>query len=193
MIPLLPMLVLLGADQGVRLYARHRAVAVGTAILVTIWLVMELALCYPDYNLNGYQWVGARTLFGRPSIGYRSVVQTPSDGVEQSVVWLCKNVRAQERVVVYAYPWHIVRAACPKPRFLISPGRPLSVRTNPDYVMVHINTQIRQSWAGNPRGEEVYWEPYDADWLESHFTKVFEVSRRFGIEMANVWRWNDNE
>lgn len=195
MMPLLPILVIFGADQWLRLLSGKRPLAMLMGCAAAAVLVVDLALCYPDYNLNGYQWLGARFLVGRSTIGYRSVVQTPSDGVEQAVHWLCDNATNGERVVAYVYPWHIVEAACPDPRFRISRGRWESVRARPDYVIIHINHEIRQSWAAwftgrenNVRDDGVFWEPYDADWLYTHFTKVARVPRAFGLEMASVWR-----
>jgi 4-amino-4-deoxy-L-arabinose transferase-like glycosyltransferase len=198
MMPLLPILAIFGADQWLGLLSRKRLLAMLIGAAAAAVLVVDMALCYPDYNLNGYQWLGARFLVGRSTIGYRSIVQTPSDGVQQAVQWLCDNATDGERVVAYVYPWHIVEAACPDPRFIISRGRKESLRTGPDYVIIHINHEIRQRWAtwftgweNNVRDEGVFWEPYDADWLHTHFTKVATVPRSFGLEMASIWQRND--
>jgi 4-amino-4-deoxy-L-arabinose transferase-like glycosyltransferase len=198
MMPLLPILVIFGADQWLGLLSRKKPVAILIGATAVAVLVIDMLLCYPDYNLNGYQWLGARFLVGRSTIGYRSVVQTPSDGVQQAVQWLCDNATDGERVVAYVNPWHIVEAACPDPRFIISRGRRESVRAGPDYVIIHINHEIRQRWAAwfagwenNVRDAGVFWEPYDADWLHAHFTKVATVPRAFGLEMASIWQRND--
>lgn len=197
MVPLLPVMAVLASDQALRLWPKRAAAAIvgGAAALV---LVLDLVMCYPDYNLNGYQWLGARYLAGRPTIGYRSVVQTTSDGVQQVVGWLCDNATRGERVVAYVYPWHIVEAACPQPGFRISHGSRESVRSRPDYVITHINHEIRAAWSSwlsgrefDMQAESVFWEPYDTAWMRSHFTKVATVRRAFGIEMAAIWERND--
>jgi len=59
---------------------------------------------------------------------------------------------------------------------------------DPDYVVVEINAQVRQSWWIRSSPEEVFHPPYDSAWLESNYTKVFSVRRAFGIEMASVFR-----
>lgn len=197
MMPVLPILAILAADQLLTLMSRRRTLAVGVAILATIGLIVDLALCYPDFNLNGYQWLGARYLGNRSTIGYRSVVQTTSDGMQQMAEWLVENARPGDRVVAYVYPWHILEAVCADSQLRLRPGQEISVRLRPDYVIVHINHTIRQRWATyftgekNARAESVFWEPYDAAWLHTHYTKIATVPRAFGIEMASLWERND--
>jgi 4-amino-4-deoxy-L-arabinose transferase-like glycosyltransferase len=198
MIPVLPILAILGADQLLALASRRRWLALCIGALVAVGLAVDLVLCYPDFNLNGYQWIGARFIGNRSSVGYRSIVQTPSDGVEQAARWLNEHARPGDRVVAYVYPWHILEATSPDPPFRYVRGQWNSVRTRPDYVVVHINATIRQRWAAyfsgeanNARAESIWWEPYDAEWLEAHFTKVMSVRRAFGIEMASIWERND--
>jgi hypothetical protein len=156
--------------------------------LAVVSLGVDLALCYPDYNLNGYQWLGRRVIAGRASIGYRSIIQTPSDGVQQAFEWLNENARRGERVMAYVLPWHIVQATAPKPAYYIRNGFDGWIYSNTDYVVVHINAQVRQSWWTDVSKGDVFKPPYDAAWLEAHYEKVFSVQRRFGIEMASVWR-----
>jgi 4-amino-4-deoxy-L-arabinose transferase-like glycosyltransferase len=200
MVPLLPIMAILGSDQWLTLWSKKRTWAAFVGTAAAVLLVVDLFLCYPDYNLNGYQWLGGRYLGGRPTIGYRSVIQTTSDGVQQIVQWVCDNATRGGRVVAYVYPWHIVEATCPDPRFRISRGRWASVRSRPDFVIIHINHQVRASWAAyftgwesNAPAEDVFWEPYDADWLHTHFTKVATVPRAFGLEMASVWQRNERD
>ncbi|MGC9522710.1 MAG: ArnT family glycosyltransferase [Anaerolineae bacterium] len=197
MIPLLPLLAILASDRLLALASHRRAVAGVVGIAAALVLGVDLARCYPDFNLNGYQWLGARYIAGRSTIGYRSVVQTTSDGVQQAAEWLNAHARPGDRVVVYAYPWHIVEATSPNPDFRLVRGEWLSVRTIPDYVVVHINHTIRQRWAAwytgtevNAPAQSVFWEPYDAAWLHTHFTKVMAVRRAFGIEMVSIWERN---
>lgn len=211
LVPLLPLLAVLGAVQFLRLLARRRVIALGAAALAAILWVNDLRLSYPDYNLNGYQWLGERVIFGRSSIGYRSIVQTPSDGVEQAVRWLNEHAQSGERVRLYLLEWHIVQAVAPHPAYRIEDGfsarypnaeyvgvpiyrwfvdnNPFaSPRPNPDYVVVEINTQVRQSWWMDVSEGEVFKPPYHEEWLEANYTQVFSVQRAFGIEMASVWQ-----
>jgi hypothetical protein len=210
-VPLLPLLAVLGALQFLRLLARRRVIALGLAALAAILWVNDLRLSYPDYNLNGYQWLGERVIFGRSSLGYRSIVQTPSDGVEQVVRWLNEHAQPGERVRSYLLEWHIVQAVAPHPAYRIEDGfsarypnaeylgvpiyrwfvdnNPFaSPRPNPDYVVVEINTQVRQSWWMEVSDDNVYKPPYKEEWLEANYDKVFSVRRAFGIEMASVWK-----
>jgi 4-amino-4-deoxy-L-arabinose transferase-like glycosyltransferase len=194
-IPLLPLLAVFTADQFLALKSRQLAVAAGLGAAAVFLLVVDLTSCYPDYHLNGYQWLGPRYFFGRPTIGYRSIVQTTSDGVQQTIQWVCENGDSEDRVLVYAYPWHIVEASCPEPGFKISRGQWNSVRTNPDFVIVHINHTIRENWSTwfssrevdeSPNG--IFWEPYDIEWLDRNYNLVFSVRRAFGFEMAGVYQ-----
>jgi len=198
MIPMLPILAMLAADQWFTLMARKKTMAMGIGAVGIIVLCVDLILCYPDFNLNGYQWVGARYIGNRATMGYRSIVQTPSDGVEQAVQWVNAHARPGDRVVVYAYPWHIVEATSRNSEVRFTRGEYISVRFRPDYVIVHINHTVRQRWAAYFTGEvnhdrtgSIFWEPYDGEWLHSRYTKVATVPRAFGIEMASVWERND--
>jgi 4-amino-4-deoxy-L-arabinose transferase-like glycosyltransferase len=187
-IPVLPALAVITANQYTRFLARRRWFALGLGALAGVLLIVDLAWCYPDYNLNGYQWLGTRMMAGRPSIGYRSVVQTPSDGVEQVMTWLNENARAGERVRAYILPWHIVQAVSPRPVFRLENGLRGSTSADPDYVVVEINSQIKQNWWVNSSQGNVFQPPYDMEWLESKYAKIFTVRRAFGIEMASVYR-----
>jgi 4-amino-4-deoxy-L-arabinose transferase-like glycosyltransferase len=189
-IPLLPILAVFGADQLLSLFARRKALAIVVGALALVLLVVDLVLCYPDYNLNGYQWLGARYWFGRSTVGYRSIVQTTSDGVQQVGEWMNDNVRPGERVVAYLHPWHIVRVTSPDPRFRIGDGRKLPVPIAADYVAFHINYDLKQSWAGDPLGGDIFKHSEDADWVRESYTKVYSVQRAFGIEVASVWKRN---
>jgi 4-amino-4-deoxy-L-arabinose transferase-like glycosyltransferase len=203
MMPLLPILTILGADQWFRLLSRRKTLAYLLGGAAALLLLVDIVRCYPDYNLNGYQWLGPRYFLGRPTIGYRSIVQTTSDGVQQAVQWVCDNARVNDQVVVYAYPWHIVEATCPNPPYRIRPGQQGSLHTRPDFVIVHINHTVRAKWSAwfsgrevNQPAESVFWEPYDAEWLQTYYTKVYSVPRAFGLEVASVWGRNeamDNE
>jgi 4-amino-4-deoxy-L-arabinose transferase-like glycosyltransferase len=189
-VPLLPILAVFGADQLLSLFARRKALAIVVGALVLVLLIVDLVLCYPDYNLNGYQWLGARYWFGRSTVGYRSIVQTTSDGVQQVGEWMNDNVRPGERVVAYLHPWHIVRVTSPDPPFRIVDGRRETVSIAADYVVFHINYDLKQSWAGDLLGGDVFKHSEDADWVRENYTEVYSVQRAFGIEMASVWKRN---
>ncbi len=187
-IPLLPFLAIFTADQFFLLFSRQRIVAIGLAALAVVMLGVDLVLCYPDYNLNGYQWLGKYMLAGRPSIGYRSVVQTPSDGVEQAMEWLNDHAGTGDRVRTYLLSWHIVQAVAPSPAYTLENGFQGQGSAQPDYVVVEINAQIRQSWWIQSPPGDVFRPLYDPVWLESNYTQVFTVKRAFGIEMASVYK-----
>ena len=171
-VPLLPILSLLAADQFARFYTRRRAAALTLAALAVVGWGVDMVLCYPDYNLNGYQYLGARPLLGRSSIGYRSVVQTPSDGVQQAVEWLNAHAAPGDQVTAYVSPWHIVEAAAPNPAYRIESGMRKEPFARPDYVVTHINDQLWQGWGANDSPpENVYAAPYDPAWLEANYRR----------------------
>ncbi len=195
MIPVLPVLAVLAADQWFSLVAWRKSLAMALGAAAILLLGVDLVLCYPDFNLNGYQWMGARYIGNRATIGYRSIVQTPSDGVQQMAQWINKNAAAGDLVVAYVYPWHIIEANCPNPQFHIRRGERNSLYLMPDYVLIHINHTIRQNWAAYFTGEvnttpaeSIFWQPYDTEWLHTHYHKIATVPRAFGIEMASIWQ-----
>lgn len=187
-IPILPILSLLAADQLVPLYFKRRQIAAALISIGFIWWVAEMKLSYPDYHLNGYQWLGERGFFGRSSIGYRSIVYVPSDGVQQSIIWLNEHARSGETAQLYVEPWHIVRSFAPKPAYKISDGRDEGLDIDPDYVVIHMGATIRQGEGDdNPEGV-IYLYPFDPDVLQTKYVQVFIVERAFGIEVASVWK-----
>lgn len=189
-IPLLPLLAILAADRFISLMRHRRRPALALAVLAALGLSIDLALCYPDYNLNGYQYLGIRPLALRSSIGYRSVAQTTSDGVQQAVEWLNQNAGANDRVLAYLNEWHIVEAGTIGADYTIRPGFDAPLFPPPDYIVLHINAIVRQGWGNdNPTGELVLY-PIDKTWLTQNYQQVFSVPRRFGIEMASVWQRN---
>lgn len=205
MMPLLPILAIFGSDQFFRLYTKKRTYAIVLISISICSLITDMFLCYPDYNLNGKQWLGTRYLGGRSTIGYRSIVQTTSDGIEQVLKWSNDNIQPGELVVTYIYPEHIIRTICQNPKFQIKNGlwkknpkfqindglwRSNTTFMNADYVITSINTEIEQGFGiHNPTGD-VYKHPYDVKLLKANFTKVFTVKRAFDIEVASVWRSN---
>lgn len=187
-VPLLPLLTIFLAERFYKLLTSFRLAAVTAGILAVLLLVIDLAACYPDFNLNGFQWIGARRLAGRPSIGYRSVVQTPSDGVQQVTSWLNANTAPGAKVTSYILESHIVAAYAQNSRFEITNGFKQGPRPDTDYVITAINNEIPQSWWTSRNSETVFSSPYDSKWLTQHYEKVYSVQRVFGVEMASVWK-----
>jgi hypothetical protein len=187
-IPTLPVLSLLAADQLLRLLSKRRNISLALLCLGLLWWGIELKQCYPDYHLNGYQWLGARPFLGRSSIGYRSIVYVPSDGVQQSMDWLNANAKPGQRVQLYVEPLHIVKTMAPDPAYEIIDGRETTLSTKPDYVVVHIGATIQQGEGPENPHEDVFQYPFDISVLEKEYDQVFSVRRAFGLEMAGVWR-----
>jgi hypothetical protein len=187
-VPLLPILSLLAANAFMRLWGERRKIAYVGAFLSIGWWGFEVAQSYPDYHLNGYQWLGPRVLFGRSSISYGSVVYTPADGVQQAIEWLNSHAEPDQNVQLYLGPWHIVRHVAPDPSYRLSNGFEETLEAEPDYVVVHINETI---WSGNDRDtpvEDVIRYPFDLELLMQEYEKVFSVERSFELEMISIWR-----
>ncbi len=188
-VPILPLLAIFAAYGYLKLLKRWRKVMPGLGVLVVAILFVDLSLCGPDYNLNGYQYLGTRIIAGRASIGYRSVVQTPSDGVQQVFEWLNAHAERNQTVTSYVLEEHILQATAPSSVYQIQNGlHDGTAFPTSDYVVTAINAQVQQSWWTRPTGSEIYQPRYDTAWLENHYTQVYRVERAFGIEMASVWK-----
>ncbi len=194
MIPLMPIFAAFGADQFFRVFERKRFVAVALGAAAVGLLVVDLLLCYPDYNFNGHQWLGSRYLAGKSTVGYRSIVQTTSDGVEQAIRWANENIEEGATVVGYIRPRHIFRELCPNPRFQVVNGfkrwrkRWDYAFDEADYVITTLDADIRHGFRDdNPEGS-IYQYRYDRPRLEKEFEKVFSVKRAFGFEVGTVWK-----
>ena len=152
------------------------------------FLAWDLARCYPDLHLNGYQWVGARTWGGRPTLGARSIVSIPSDGVEQAPRWVDARARPDDTVVTFLRPQHILEATIPKAPYRVVDGRsnPRAIESA-DWVVTTLGAELRIGYgAKNPR--RVFEVPYDAALLRSQFALVHTEKRAFDLEVARVWR-----
>lgn len=187
-IPLLPVLSLLAADQLVRWIPQRQKILLAFITVGLIWWGVEMRQCYPDYHLNGYQWVGARPLFGRSSIGYRSIVYTPSDGVQQSIEWLNHHAKAGQIAQLYVEPWHIVKATAPKPVYKIIDGRESTLSNHPDFIVIHIGSMVQQGEGNDAPLDAVFLDSFDRETLNRNYEKVFSVQRAFGLEMASIWK-----
>ncbi len=187
-IPLLPIFSLLAAVQLMRLISKSWRISLTLIVLGLILWGVEVILCYPDYHLNGYQWLGARPFFGRSSIGYRSIVFLPSDGVQQSVEWVDQHVKAGQIVQLYVGPWHMVKAMVPDPAYKIVNGltdRPID---EPDYIVIDINSTLWHGEGSDTPAGSVFRYPVAVNMLHREYEKVFSVKRAFDIEMASVWK-----
>lgn len=188
MMPAFPALAILLADLGVGLFDRKRGAALALGAAAAAFLVTDLWRSYPDLHLNGYQWVGARTWGGRPTLGARSIVPIPADGVEQALRWVDERAQPGDTVVVFLRPLHILGATIPSPRYLVIDGlADHRAIEHADWVVTTLDAEIRLGYgAANPR--EVFEVPYDAARLRSQFTPVHSVKRAFDLEVARVWR-----
>lgn len=187
-IPLLPIFSLLAADQLLRLWSKHRKILLALVTLGVLWWGVEMKGSYPDYHLNGYQWLGARPFFGRSSLGYRSIVYVPLDGVQQAMVWLNTHAKAGQMALLYAGPRYIIDTLAPDPAYAIIYGPESNLNSRPDYVVVHIGSVIRQGEGRDTPQENIFEYPFDYAVLQHEYEKVFSVRRAFNLEMASVWR-----
>ena len=183
MVALLPAAVLLASDGFFRLWNAHRRAALVAALIAGSVLVFDVARAYPDLHLTAYPWIGRRIIAGRSSIGYRSVVHTPSDGVEQALRWLERHWGPGDRVLAYMTEWHIVAARGEETALRIRDGFQESLASRPAFVLIHINARLDLE-----DGRRSFADPGDRTILEQEYEKVFVVMRSFGIEMASVWR-----
>jgi 4-amino-4-deoxy-L-arabinose transferase-like glycosyltransferase len=190
-IPILPILVVLAADALLALgcIGRFRTTAIGIIGILLASLAGELLACYPDFQLNGRQWVGA-SLFGRETEGYRCLVQTPSDGVEQAMGWLGRHAHSGDRVTTYFGDVHIRESIAGSGGYCFVPGDDVTndgkLRKPPEYIVIHINA-LDGMWIPDEDGD-YYRMNLDRSWLAAHYRKVFSVTRRFGIEMVSIWK-----
>ena len=181
MMPVVAMLTLLLADAFCRGWARRPLAAGCFAVAAIATLGADLVRSYPDLNLNGYQWVGERSLAGRWSLGYRGIVQTPSDGLEQALAWTAENTGDGDRVLTYALPRQIVRWLAPDPGYEWIDGiaEPEGL-SRADFVVTTINADLPERSGQQPL--------YDRRLLERDFVRVYSLTRAYDIEVASVWR-----
>jgi hypothetical protein len=186
-IPLLPILSLLAAVQLLHLWSKRRQIALALVTVGLIWWGVEMSGSYPDYHLNGYQWLGARPFLGRSSLGYRSIVYVPLDGVQQAMGWLNTHARAGQRALLYAAPPFIIETLAPDPAYAIVYGSENTLDSKPDYVVVHIGSIIRQGEGRDTPQGNIFEYPFDRAVLQREYEKVFCVRRAFHLEMASIW------
>ena len=190
MLPAFPAMAILLADFSVELFDRRRAAALGLAAVAAAVLASDLWRSYPDPHLNGYQWLGARPFGGRPSIGPRSLVQLPTDGVSQALRWLDDRAGPGDTVVLFVRPLHIASAILEDAPYRLVNGiaSPTAIE-RADWVVTTLASEIRPGF-GTDDPAEVFAVPYDAERLRAGFSRVYGVERAFDLEVAAVWRRN---
>jgi hypothetical protein len=159
------------------------------ATLALVALIADFAVYYPDLHLNGYRLLGERYLFGRSTVGYRSVVHVPIDGVEQTLAWVGRHAGPDDRVLTMFPPRHIVRSLIRNRDYDWIDGQiERDAIGRADWVLTDLNGDIRSGEGlDNPTGE-IRKYPYDREELERDFEKVFAVTRACDLEVATVWR-----
>jgi 4-amino-4-deoxy-L-arabinose transferase-like glycosyltransferase len=192
MLPMLPIMAVLLADAIVDLARRHRHTMAAVALAAIGLLAWDYRLCYPDLNLNGYQWVGARYWAGRSTLGYRAIAQVGSDGAEQVLRWTALHAPPGSRVASYLPP-HLTRSVLGgQPVEVINGFKDRDALLHADYVLSSLNAELRRHPPPDAVADDVLAFPwYDRGTLEVRFHKVFSVRRAFDLEVASVWRRRD--
>lgn len=129
-------------------------ILVGIPVVATLahagWL---LSRSYPHLQLHGYHNCGDSWM-GRESRGYRNLIQTPSDGVEEMIRWCCSDANVRSGAIVVSYLWEerIIESILPHDDRIKFVPRGLSQETdaipNPpsiegaDVVLLHINNLL---------------------------------------------------
>lgn len=188
MMPLYPLAAIFLADLLVWAYKKYRKITLTVIACGLLTTTYDLIRTYPYVHLNGYQWVGERYLGGRSTLGYRSIAQTPSDGLEQALTWIQNNVAGGERLYYFTYADHIVRPRMRKAGILFLNGfHPAYSMDQTNYVLIHINSTINDGRGQeNPQGS-IYKYYYDQKKLKKDFRKVYSEKRPFGLEVASIW------
>lgn len=196
-----PLIIVLSSAFAVETIRRLRQrSATASALAVTligaclVQLGIRVGTAYPYFHLYGYDRVGEHWM-GRESRGYRNLIQTPSDGVEELLRWCATSDRARptDRIVSFLWEDRIVRnvlESLPKsiqftPRGLTEESDKLPPQPDihqADWVLLHINNRL--GYGDRPPD----WPP--AALLEAQFTIAHAV-RRGPIEVAWVYGRRD--
>jgi len=209
MMALLPILAVFTADRIMFLWNRKRIFTFMTALVALVVLSVDISACYPDYNLNGYQWLGRRyLLMGRSTIGGGSMIQIPRDGTKQALRWISENVRPDETIAIAQW-----RPGAKPPLVPFGAFKEITFKDNIDFKRVplhkmtkvgakvddpdYILTQINEEFARDPKpkrqyGSELRYHPYFLA-LKDNYTKVYSVKRRYNIDVASVWKRNRDQ
>ncbi len=196
-----PLMIVLTAAFAVETVRRLRlrsapasALAVTLICVCFVHLGIRIATAYPYFHLYGYDRVGDRWM-GRESRGYRNLIQTPSDGVEELLEWCAKSehVRPAEQVVSFLWEDRIVRNAVGslhRPLYLTPRGLteesdelpPQPDIQQADWILLHINNRL--GYGDRPPD----WPP--AALLEAQFEVAYAVHRG-PLEVAWVYGRRD--
>jgi hypothetical protein len=190
MMPLLPVLTIVAADALARLHRRSSRAARFLVAAGSLVLVFDVTSCYPDLNLVGHPWLGERYLAGRSTLGYRAIVHSGSDGIEQSLRWVSGRASPDQTIATVYGEVHITDAILAgtglKATSLLHESADLG---DADWVITSLNWDIEPRAGAATNRATIYTYPhYDRARLEREFRKVFSVTRAYGIEVAAVWR-----
>lgn len=127
-----------------------RALSAAWAVLVAAafaWLAVETVRAFPHYQLYGHRLVGTRWL-GAESRGYRNLIQTSSNGVQELMRWCRDHAPAGSSIVSFLWEDHMI---ADEPRIrLTRRGIRLDQAAPPppppieeaDFVLLHINNVL---------------------------------------------------
>lgn len=173
----------------------RRWTGVGLAVILCGTLV-DVARSFPDYRLNGCQYLGGRPLFQTPPLGSAAVGTIGYDGIDECLRFVA--ARAQPGSVVVSYlPFgsaeHVVKYVVPHRSFTLIDGTKADsagALDQADYVLTTLELEEAQR-----TGVEAYpmgfkkngYVMYDRAVLERDFVPVWTVRRAFGLTVATVW------
>lgn len=141
---------------------------------------------FPHLHLHGINRVDGAAL------GYRNLIQTPSDGVESLIRWCNQpgNVPPNSRVVSFLWEQHLIKPLLPaKPHYIFIPrgALPERDRLSPpprwdaaDFVLLHLNNLVGY-------GDHPPDGPTRESLISAGFRPVFTVSRG-PLEVGWAWR-----
>jgi hypothetical protein len=195
--PLLPVLTVLAASSLCKLELAKRHT--GLAILAVCFIAtgVDLARSFPDFNLNGYQWIGPRAVLGFTPLGYVAVGSVAYDGVSQTLEYVGSRTHPGEIVVAYfpgKIPNHVVKYVNGDKNFTLIDGKEPARRNayeNADFVisMIETETLAKLDIDSYPHLFKTRQHTlYDPIVLDDRFERVFTVDRAFGLTIASVWK-----
>ncbi|WP_028580357.1 glycosyltransferase family 39 protein [Desulfogranum japonicum] len=188
MMAILPQCALLAACLLDRIWNASKITGYALTFLFCGHCLYDIQLTYPNFHLNGYQWLGKRYIAGRSSIGYKGIVQIPSDGTTQVLKWAVANIPPEQNVVAYLNYRMMAHAFIQAPFYwhygLDIPWSP----ENANYVLIHFNYIVDTNYTRRDPRESIFDYPFNKEQLERDFEKVYAVKRNFDIEVASIWK-----